>query len=289
MDLQHSEAAKQFIDQLRLLRLRAGSPSLGRLAELSNPKIPKTTLHDHLAGRRVRLPPWEVVSVYVSACRRFAESTGLDVSSLGSLQEWYEIYCLARKGELNVQSVMGMSDTSDQRDRDPFKGSEESRYDRTTSLLRCPQQHLNDARSRFCSQCGAQLEPEDWKLAPTADFAVYKERDDNLLRLARSMDGARGLLAIKRGPNEGATFVLDRDVTTLGRSPQVDITLSDKFVSNRHALIYRQGAEFFIKDLGSLNGIFINGRRIEESLLDTEDEFVIGGCRIVFIQPNFSS
>jgi adenylate cyclase len=70
--------------------------------------------------------------------------------------------------------------------------------------------------------------------------------------------------------------------TTLGRHPENNIRLSDREVSKEHAAIERNGAAFVLRDLGSSNGTFVNGRRIRELKLREGDELVVGNCRLVF-------
>ena len=99
MESRHAAATQQFIKELNLLRLEAGNPSLGLLAHLSGRMLVKTTLDDHLSGRRARLPSWQLVSAYVSACHRAAASTGLSVENLGSVPDWYARYKAAMEGD----------------------------------------------------------------------------------------------------------------------------------------------------------------------------------------------
>ena len=70
---------------------------------------------------------------------------------------------------------------------------------------------------------------------------------------------------VKRGPNAGSRFLLDSDLTTAGRHPDSDIFLDDVTVSRRHAEFYRRGDRFTVRDVGSLNGTYVNRERIEEA------------------------
>src|SRR5690606_4825528 len=72
------------------------------------------------------------------------------------------------------------------------------------------------------------------------------------------------LLVVMRGPNAGSRFLLDSALTTAGRHPESDIFLDDVTVSRRHAEFYRRGGEFTVRDVGSLNGTYVNRERIEE-------------------------
>ena len=82
--------------------------------------------------------------------------------------------------------------------------------------------------------------------------------------------------------NEGARFLLDQDVTTVGRHPNADIFLDDVTVSRRHAEFRRNGTSFMINDLASLNGTYFDGVRIESALLDEGAEVQIGKFKFTF-------
>lgn len=90
------------------------------------------------------------------------------------------------------------------------------------------------------------------------------------------------LLVVRRGPNAGARFLLDADVTTVGRHPDADIFLDDVTVSRRHSEFLRDGTTFHIKDLGSLNGTYLNGDRIDIAALTEGAEVQVGKFRLTF-------
>lgn len=90
------------------------------------------------------------------------------------------------------------------------------------------------------------------------------------------------LLVVLRGPNTGARFLLDDDVVTSGRHPESDIFLDDVTVSRQHATFERTEGYFVVKDVGSLNGTYVNRERIDDSVLRTGDEVQIGKYRLVF-------
>jgi pSer/pThr/pTyr-binding forkhead associated (FHA) protein len=91
------------------------------------------------------------------------------------------------------------------------------------------------------------------------------------------------LLVVRRGPNAGARFLLDHDVTTSGRHPDSDIFLDDVTVSRRHAEFHREGGTFTVRDVGSLNGTYVNRERVEAATLTNGDEVQIGKFRLVFL------
>ena len=87
---------------------------------------------------------------------------------------------------------------------------------------------------------------------------------------------------VQRGANAGSRFLLDTDVTTAGRHPESDIFLDDVTVSRRHAEFRRDDGRFSIHDAGSLNGTYVNQRRVESTELANGDELQIGKFKLTF-------
>jgi pSer/pThr/pTyr-binding forkhead associated (FHA) protein len=104
---------------------------------------------------------------------------------------------------------------------------------------------------------------------------------DEVASIAALPSGS-ALLVVRRGPNVGARFLLDADVTTVGRHPEADIFLDDVTVSRRHAEFIRYGTSFQVKDLGSLNGTYFDGVRIDVALLSDGAEVQVGKFRLTF-------
>lgn len=90
------------------------------------------------------------------------------------------------------------------------------------------------------------------------------------------------LLVVHHGPNAGARFLLDVDLTTAGRSVSCDIFLDDVTVSREHAHFVRVGNTFLMRDAGSLNGTYVNRERVAEAELREGDEVQIGKYRLTF-------
>jgi pSer/pThr/pTyr-binding forkhead associated (FHA) protein len=102
-------------------------------------------------------------------------------------------------------------------------------------------------------------------------------------RLAESLPPGSALLIVRRGPNAGSRFLLDTDVTTAGRHPESDIFLDDVTVSRRHAEFRREGGVFVVRDVGSLNGTYVNRERVESATLANSDEVQVGKFRLIFL------
>jgi pSer/pThr/pTyr-binding forkhead associated (FHA) protein len=91
----------------------------------------------------------------------------------------------------------------------------------------------------------------------------------------------KAVLVVKKGPDAGTNFFLEKDVVTCGRDAGSDIFLDDVTVSRRHAEIRRNGNEFTIVDSDSLNGTFVNRNRVDKAPLHNGDEIQIGKFKLV--------
>jgi len=115
------------------------------------------------------------------------------------------------------------------------------------------------------------------------DDVLEGEGDVAPSRVAGTLPPGTALLVVRRGPNAGARFLLDHDVTTSGRHPDSDIFLDDVTVSRRHAEFHRDASTFTVRDVGSLNGTYVNRERVEAATLSNGDEVQIGKFRLVLI------
>jgi hypothetical protein len=152
----------------------------------------------------------------------------------------------------------------------------------------------NDEDARFCSYCGNPLAPRVSGERPGESTStislggpeaapVETDVPDEYAAAIESLPLYTAMLIVRRGPNAGSRFLLDHDLTTAGRHPESDIFLDDVTVSRRHAEFYRHGGDFTVRDVGSLNGTYVNRERIEESALSTGDEVQVGKFRLVFL------
>ncbi|THJ64871.1 FHA domain-containing protein [Arthrobacter echini] len=97
-----------------------------------------------------------------------------------------------------------------------------------------------------------------------------------------ALPSGSALLIAHTGPNAGARFLLDEDVTRAGRHPNADIFLDDVTVSRQHAEFRRAGDGFTVVDTGSLNGTYVSNDRVDETVLHNGDEVQIGKFRLTF-------
>jgi FHA domain/zinc-ribbon domain len=145
--------------------------------------------------------------------------------------------------------------------------------------------HKNSGGSNFCSSCGAAL-TEAGGSDTTITFQTGEletDLEEEIHVAPDELEGDRGVLIVKRGPNAGSKFFLDSDVTDIGRHPDSHIFLDDITVSRRHAEIRRDGASFSLSDVGSLNGTYVNRERVEEAELHSGDEIQVGKFKLVFL------
>ena len=123
----------------------------------------------------------------------------------------------------------------------------------------------------------------------TGLFGAESENTEVGLGGLEALSAESALLVVKRGPNAGSRFQLDKEVVSAGRHPQSDIFLDDVTVSRRHAEFRRTGEGYEVSDVGSLNGTYVNREPIESSGLSNGDEVQIGKFRLVFLTGSQSA
>lgn len=145
--------------------------------------------------------------------------------------------------------------------------------------------HRNPKGANFCSSCGAALTGEGTDTTITfAPAELEADLEEEIHISPEELEGGRGVLVVKRGPNAGSKFFLDSETTEIGRNPDSDIFLDDITVSRRHAEITRkEGEGFKLNDVGSLNGTYVNKERVEEAELRPGDEIQIGKFKLIFL------
>ena len=146
--------------------------------------------------------------------------------------------------------------------------------------------HRNLPGSNFCSSCGTAL-----ARVPDAEPATVTFKLDSItvpvepeIEVPATEIGPGGALVVTRGPNVGARFALEHVITTAGRHPDSDIFLDDVTVSRRHVELERGTSGSVVRDVGSLNGTYLNGQRIEgDAAIRNGDELQVGKFKLTFI------
>ncbi len=139
--------------------------------------------------------------------------------------------------------------------------------------------------SYICNQCGRPIEGKEIRRDTTSSLPVVETESGEEIEIVLAPEAivsGEAILVIKKGPEAGARFTINKPVTTAGRHPESDIFLDDITVSRRHLEIRRIDDQFEIVDVGSLNGTYVNKERIDRSILKNGDEIQIGKFKMIF-------
>jgi hypothetical protein len=141
---------------------------------------------------------------------------------------------------------------------------------------------LNPEAANYCSRCGALLEKRDGASEVTQSFSADEvhEHEHDLL------DGLEGPALVVRagGGRAGESFKPVGERTRIGRSPDCEVFLDDVTVSRNHAVLVAREGAFYVEDQGSLNGTFVNRKRIDNARLENGDELQVGKYRLTFVE-----
>jgi transcription initiation factor TFIIIB Brf1 subunit/transcription initiation factor TFIIB len=153
------------------------------------------------------------------------------------------------------------------------------------SHIYCPECGFqNPEAANYCAKCGALLhERESESVEQTQSFTA-EERDELLETLGDIGVEGPALVVRSGGGRAGETFTPQGERTSIGRSPDCGIFLDDVTVSRKHAVLVQQGGRWHVEDQGSLNGTFVNRKRVESAELDDGDELQIGKYRLTFLK-----
>jgi pSer/pThr/pTyr-binding forkhead associated (FHA) protein len=152
------------------------------------------------------------------------------------------------------------------------------------SHVYCPECGFQNPESaNYCAKCGALLATEE-SGETTMTFTPEDSEEEGQPALEDFGIKGPALVVRSGGGRAGETFTLDAERTTIGRSPDCEIFLDDVTVSRKHAVLERSGEALRIEDLGSLNGTFLNRKRIDSGELSDGDELQIGKYRLSFLQ-----
>jgi len=150
--------------------------------------------------------------------------------------------------------------------------------------MRCRQcGHENESGANFCSSCGSPLPRDEETTLSLTELAERLELDEELGAALAELPEGMGMLVVRRGPNAGSRFVLDGEVTALGRHPDSDIFLDDITVSRRHAAVRRTADGYVVADVGSLNGTYVDHKRVDTAPLHHLADLQIGRFVLVFL------
>jgi hypothetical protein len=155
--------------------------------------------------------------------------------------------------------------------------------------VHCPEcGFLNGEGANFCQRCGTSLGAQTQVQQPESTTATYRVGETGELipvELDAIATHGHAALVIRSGGNRvGESFPLEGDRMTVGRRPDSDVFLDDVTVSRDHALVVKRGGDFYLDDLGSLNGTYVNRRRIESHKLADGDELQVGKYKLTFLQ-----
>jgi pSer/pThr/pTyr-binding forkhead associated (FHA) protein len=150
------------------------------------------------------------------------------------------------------------------------------------SHIYCPECGFqNPEAANYCARCGAHLVRHEE--SETTMTYTPEEAEEEGLGLPEGIGGP-ALVVRSGGGRSGETFPLEGDRITVGRSPDCEIFLDDVTVSRKHAAITKNdGGGFTIEDEGSLNGTFVNKKRVEGAQLEDGDEIQIGKYRLTYL------
>jgi pSer/pThr/pTyr-binding forkhead associated (FHA) protein len=153
--------------------------------------------------------------------------------------------------------------------------------------LHCPEcGFVNPEGANYCQKCGAYLARQEGEEEPTTmTYKVDETGEYQPVDIDEVVEEAGAALVIRSGGGRsGESFTVEGDRVGIGRSPDAEIFLDDVTVSRNHALIVRRKDGLYIDDLGSLNGTYVNRRRIESHKLDDADEIQIGKYKLSYLE-----
>ena len=153
--------------------------------------------------------------------------------------------------------------------------------------IHCPEcGFVNAEGANYCQKCGAYLSrPEGTEEPTTMTYRVSETGEMHPVDIDEIVEEAGAAMVIRSGGGRaGESFPIDDDRMSIGRSPDAAIFLDDVTVSRNHALVVRRRGGLFIDDLGSLNGTYVNRRRIESHHLADGDEIQIGKYKLSFLE-----
>jgi pSer/pThr/pTyr-binding forkhead associated (FHA) protein len=139
----------------------------------------------------------------------------------------------------------------------------------------------NPESANYCARCGALLVRDETGAEATQSFTA-EEGDDAQSDALEDLGITGPALVVRSGGGRAGETFHPEGETTIGRSPDCGIFLDDVTVSRKHAVFVEREGGFFVEDQGSLNGTFVNRKRVESAQLEDGDELQIGKYRLTF-------
>jgi hypothetical protein len=154
--------------------------------------------------------------------------------------------------------------------------------------VHCPEcGFVNAEGANYCQKCGAFLADTGSSGGAGDTTETYQIDETGELKpvdLERVTGEGATLVIRSGGGRAGEVFNVVGEKMTIGRSPDAEVFLDDVTVSRNHALLVRRADGLYIDDLGSLNGTYVNRRRIESHKLATGDELQVGKYKLTYLE-----
>ena len=153
--------------------------------------------------------------------------------------------------------------------------------------VHCPEcGFVNAEGANYCQKCGAFIgNPEGSDDASTMTYRVDETGEYQPIDIEDAVDEVGAALVIRSGGGRaGESFTVDEERVSIGRTPDAGVFLDDVTVSRNHALLVHRQDGYYIDDLGSLNGTYVNRRRIESHKLEDGDEIQIGKYKLSYLE-----
>ena len=152
--------------------------------------------------------------------------------------------------------------------------------------MHCPEcGFVNPEGANYCQKCGAFLpEAEDDGGSTTAAYQLDESGDLRPVDIDEVVAEGATLAIRSGGGRAGEVFEIKGERTQIGRSPDAEVFLDDVTVSRNHALLVRRRDGLYVDDLGSLNGTYVNRRRIESHKLANGDELQVGKYKLTYLE-----
>ena len=151
--------------------------------------------------------------------------------------------------------------------------------------LHCPECGFANADgANYCQRCGAFMRTSEAQTTDTtASFRISETGEIGEFQAESEGERAAMLVIRAGGGRAGEAFPLVGERLSVGRRPDSDVFLDDITVSRDHAVVVKRGDHYYLDDCGSLNGTYVNRRRIDSQRLNDGDELQIGKYKLAFL------